>query len=647
MKKKETEKKTTTKKQDKNIETTKKATRKTTMKIKKDDKKSLKESRKEKALKEKTPKKVKTPKAKDKNKNRVFVYRENMTLKEVADGLGISPAQIIQKLFALGQLSTINTPLDKETVELIIVEGEYDVEFKLEAEVDSSRYDEVEEKDDPKDLKKRAPIITIMGHVDHGKTTLLDTIRKTNVAIGESGGITQHIGAYQVKRNNEYLTFVDTPGHAAFTEMRARGAEVTDIVILVVAADDGIKPQTKEAIDHAKAAKVPIIVAINKIDKPTAKVEQTKTKLSEIGIVPEEWGGKHQFVEISAKKGTNITKLLDTILLVAEMLELKANPNKLATGTVVEARLDKGRGPVITVIVKAGTLKRGDFLVIGNTYGKVRTLTNDKGETIKEAIPSQPVEITGIQDVPEAGDKFKVFKSEKEAKAASEIRLLRQKEKEQRQGRSLEAILKDNKEKNLNLIIKADVKGSIEAISNLLENIAIDDIKINIVSESVGSPSENDISLAITTNAIIIAFNTKTSASMKKLAKERDVEIRQYDVIYQIEDDIKLAVKGLLEPTFTEIVIGEAVVRDTFKIPKVGMVAGVYIKNGVARSKAHARIYRQNALIYKGKVSSLKHLKDDKKEVQQGLEAGVMVMGYNDFKVDDVIEFYELRKDEI
>ena len=573
-----------------------------------------------------------------KNKKEL-IYKNNMSISDIAKSLGLAPVEIIKKLMQLGVMANINMPLDKDTAELIAVELGYD--FKLEAEVDDSRYDEIVIKEDPKNLVKRAPIITIMGHVDHGKTTLIDAIKKTRIALGESGGITQHIAAYQVEKNNEVMTFIDTPGHAAFTEMRSRGAKVTDIVILVVAADDGIMPQTIEAIEHAKVAKVPIIVAINKIDKPNAKIEQIKTKLTEYGVQPEDWGGDNPVVEISAKHNKNIDKLLDTILMVADLHELKANPNTQASGTVIEARLDKGMGAVASLIVANGTLKVGDYLVIGKTYGKVRTIKNDFGKLIKTAIPSQPVEITGIQDVPLAGDKFMVFKDEKEAKLASQKRAEREKDGIDN-SKSLSALLASKDVKELNVIIKSDVMGSIEAIKNLLTKFNNDDFNINVVRSEAGAITEKDILLAETAKAFIIGFNVKPNNNIRNLSKERGVEIREYSVIYNIEEDIEKAQKGLLKQDLKEVIIGEAEVRDLFKIPKVGVIAGVFITSGLCKRNGFGRIIRDGVVVYQNKIGSLKHLKDDKKELKQGLEGGLTIENYQDYKVGDTIEFYEM-----
>ena len=578
-----------------------------------------------------------------KKENKKFIYKENMTLKEVASSLEMQPFEIIQKLLALGQMANINSVIDKDSAELIVLDTDY--KFCCEEEIRKNEMLGIDETDDPKDLVKRPAIITIMGHVDHGKTTLLDTIRKTNVVSGEFGGITQHIGAYQIKRNNEYITFIDTPGHAAFTEMRARGAEVTDIVVLVVAADDGIMPQTIESIDHAKAAKVPIIVAINKIDKPSAKPDQVMTKLSELGVVPDTWGGDYPFVEISAKAGKNIDELLDTILILAELKELKANPNKKAVGTVIEAKLDKGRGPVATVIIKSGTLNQGDYVLVGKTIGKVRTISNDKSEILKKATPSQAVEITGLSEVPNTGDRLRVFDCEKEAKLESVKLSEKEKAKDAKKINTLTDL--ENQDGILNLIIKADVKGSIEAINNLLSKLNIENLKINIVSTGVGAPTESDLNLAIASGSLVINFNVSPSAGIKKMAKEKNVELRSYNVIYQIEDDIKNALKGMLEPEYDKVVIGEAVVRDTFKLPKGIMIAGIYVTDGIVKRKAFAKVIRDDKIIYENKIASLKHLKDDKKELQAGLEGGLTIEGYNDFKIDDRLEIYELKEIEL
>lgn len=579
----------------------------------------------------------------------MFIYRPDMSVIDVAQGLGISNAAMIKKLMQLGLMTSVNEVIDRETIEIIALEEGFTV--KDEVITDVTRYDEFKIEDDPKELKKRPPIVTVMGHVDHGKTTLLDTIRKSRVVEGEAGGITQHIGAYQVVRNGEPITFIDTPGHAAFTEMRARGTKVTDIVILVVGADDGVQPQTIEAIDHARAAKVPIIVAVNKIDRVQANPERVMTDLSEKGLIPEEWGGDTPFVMISALKNQGIDKLLEMIQLISDLEEFKANPKRLARGTVIEASLDKGRGPVATLIVETGTLRIGDVIVVGNTYGKVRTMQDDLKNRFKEAIPSQPIEITGLDEVPEAGDIFMAFDDEKVTRQIASQRQSRQREGELKivKKRSLDNMLGDieSSDKELTVIIKADVQGSIEAIKGLLEKMDIDGFHVNVVRGSVGSITESDVTLANASDAIIIGFNVRPTSSVRKIADEQGVEIRLYSVIYRVAEDIESALKGMLDPTFEEIVTGQAEVRDTFKLSKVGTIAGCYVTDGVIKRNALVRIIRDGVVIYEGKLGSLKRFKDDAKEVRQGFECGLSVEKYDDIKVGDVIEASQMREVEV
>lgn len=566
-----------------------------------------------------------------------------MTLKDIADAINVVPAEIIVKAMSLNIVATINSSVDFDTCCLILLD--YGIDVKKE-NTDTKPSEEIKKVENPKNLVKRPPIITVMGHVDHGKTTLLDQIRKTKVALSESGGITQAIAAYQVERNGEKLTFIDTPGHAAFTEMRARGAKVTDIVILVVAADDGIKPQTIEAIDHAKAAKVPIIVAINKIDKPGVKIENIKTKLAELGLQPEEWGGDYPVVEISAKNNLNIDKLLDTILLVAELHELKANPNTLASGTVIEAKVEKGLGVVATLIIDNGTLKLGDCLVAGDAYGKVKLLKDDTGKAVKKAIPAQPINLVGLQEMPKAGDIFKVFSDEKEAKATAQNRHDRAGECA-KQTNSLENLFTSQGDKKvLNIILKSDVQGSIEAIKSLLAGLETEEFKVEFIREDVGVISEKDIVLAETAQAIIIGFNVRPTANIRSLAQERGVEIKQYSVIYHIEEDIINLLAGKTSKEQVEVIIGEARVQELFKVPKIGVVAGILVTSGLAKRNGYGRILRDGTVVYQNKIASLKHLKDDKKELKQGLEGGVMICNFNDYKVDDIIEFYEMKEEE-
>ncbi len=578
-------------------------------------------------------------------KEKKFIYKDNMKVSEVAEGLDISPAAIIKKLINLGIMSNVNQVLERDVVELIV--DDYGYTFEVEKITDLTRYDEIEINEDPKDLVSRPAIVTVMGHVDHGKTTLLDTIRKTRVAQGEAGGITQHIGAYQVKRKGSVITFIDTPGHAAFTEMRARGAKVTDIVILVVAADDGVMPQTIEAIDHAKAAKVPLIVAVNKIDKPTANPERVMTALSERGVLAEAWGGDVPFVNVSALKNQGIDDLLDVVELVAEIAELKANPNRLAIGTVIESRLDRGRGPVATIIIEQGTLKVGDNFVIGTTFGRIRTIHDDLGRQQKQAKPSQPVEITGLNDVPMAGDMLMVFPDERTARQIAEERAYRERENQLKgKRRTLDSLFGDMEaaEKELNLIIKVDVQGSTEALTGLLEKIDIEGFHCNIIRSNVGAITENDIILAEASNAIVIGFNVRPTAAVRALAEEKGIEIRLYSVIYKVQEDIIAALEGMLEPEMEEQIIGQAEVRNTFKISKIGTIAGCYVTDGVIERDSLVRVIRDSIVVYEGKLSSLKRFKDDARSVRAGYECGIGIQNYNDIKVGDIIEASKMKE---
>ena len=579
----------------------------------------------------------------------VVFFREGMNVSDLASAMNVSNALIIKKLMNMGMMTSINEVIDRDTIELICLEE--GVELQDEVITDVSRYDEMDFEEDPENLVPRPPIVTIMGHVDHGKTTLLDTIRNTKVAEGEAGGITQHIGAYQIDFENKKITFIDTPGHAAFTEMRARGAKVTDIVVLVVAADDGVMPQTKEAIDHAKSADVPLIVAINKIDRPSAKVEKIMSELSEKGLTPEEWGGDTPFVKISALKNENIESLLEMIILISEVRELKANPNKKARGNVIEARLDKGRGPLATMIVENGTLSVGDFIAVGNTYGKIRIMNNHLGESIKKAEPSTPVEITGLNEVPYAGDKFMVFDDEKTTKQIASDRKSRMRELElkKKAKSSLDMLLGDieTSEKELNLLIKANVNGSIEALRGLLEKIDFEGFHVNIIRADVGAISENDVSLASAANAIIIGFNVRPTSNVKNLANTEGVEIRLYSIIYRVQEDIENAIKGMLKPKFEEVVIGQAEVRETYKISKIGTIAGCYVTDGVIQKNSLARVLREGVVIYEGRLGSLKRFKDDVKEVKQNLECGLSIENFNDIKVGDIIEISTQKRIEV
>ena len=574
----------------------------------------------------------------------IILYKEGMTVGELSSSLGEPVGQIIKKLMGLGMMANINASLDFDTVEIIV--SDYNKTLKSETSRDEVNFEELEIIDDPKDLVERPPVITIMGHVDHGKTTLLDTIRKTNVASGEAGGITQAIGAYQIEYNGKKLTFIDTPGHAAFTEMRARGASVTDIVIIIVAADDGVMPQTKEAIDHAKAAGVPIIVAVNKIDKPTANVEKVLTEMSANGLQPEEWGGDIMFVNISAVTGEGIDDLLERILLLSEIGELKANPNRYASGTVIEAKLDKNSGVVANILVQNGTLRLGDPIVVGNIAGKVRTLKNDKGENLVEALPSMPVSITGLSESPSAGDKFMAFENEKKAKA---IATQRQKIEKERQNKPKTAISLDDLfnrveagEKEINVILKADVKGSEEAVKNSLLKLDVDGIKVNVIRSGIGGISESDVILADASNAIIIGFNIRPDHKVSETAKDKGIEIRYYDIIYKVVEDMEDALKGKLEPEFEEKILGTAEVRKLFKFSKVGTIAGSYVTSGVIKRNASSRIIRDGVVINDSTIATIAREKDQVREVKQGLECGITIDNFNDIKEGDVIEAYEL-----
>lgn len=588
----------------------------------------------------KTEQRISNIPQKDKNvsKDGVLVYKEGMTVADMATGLGKTIAQVVMKLMQLGIMANQNQSVDRETVELVALDFGY--ELKDEVVTDATRFDEftIEDKEDA--LMKRPPVVTIMGHVDHGKTTLLDYIRNSRVAAGEAGGITQHIGAYQVERKGEKITFIDTPGHAAFTEMRARGAQVTDIVVLVVAADDGVMPQTEEAISHAKAAKCPIIVAVNKCDKPSANPDRVMEELTHYDIIPESWGGSTPFVQISALKGMGVDDLLDVIQLTAEMMDLKANPSRLATGSVIEAELDKGRGPVATFLVQNGSLRVGDYVVCGDTYGRVRTMEDDRHIKYNESLPSMAVVVTGLDDVPFAGDKFMALSSEKEAREISEQRTSRTKDKlNAASKKTLEELFRSKDDaKELNLIVKADLQGSAEALKQSLEKIKVDDFKVNVIRCSVGAITDTDIILASASNAIVLGFNVRPTAAVRQTAAEKGVEIRLYSIIYKLLEDIEAALKGMLEPEYEEVVIGQAEVRNTFKISKVGTVAGCYVTDGVIQSNSLVRIIRDGIVVYEGKMASLKRFKDDAKEVKYGYECGITIENFNDIKEGDIIE---------
>ena len=574
----------------------------------------------------------------------VVLYKENMTIAELAKAMGVAASEIIKKLFSLGLMVNINSPISFENAEIIVLD--YGKELKKEETADVANFEQFEVNDKEEDLVPRPPVVTIMGHVDHGKTTLLDAIRKTNVAEGEAGGITQAISAYQVKYNDKLITFIDTPGHAAFTEMRARGASITDIVIIIVAADDGVMPQTREAIDHAKAANVPIIVAINKMDKPGANPDKVMNEMAEAGLMPEEWGGDIIFTKLSAITGEGISDLLENILLIADVNNYRANPNRYAMGTVVESRLNKHVGPVVTVLVQNGTLRLGDPIVVGTTFGKVRTLRNDKGEEITSALPSQPVEITGLNEVPSAGDRFMSFATEKEAKNIASVRKEQAKARENKAKTavSLDDLFAKIGEglKEINVIIKADVNGSAEAVKNSLQKIEVDGVKINVIRSTVGGITESDIVLAKASNALIIGFNVRPSKNIADKAKEEGVEIRFYNIIYKAVEEMEAAMKGMLDPEFEEKVLGNAEIRQIFKFSKVGNIAGCSVTDGVIRRDAQARVIRDGVVIYDGKIGSLQHEKDVVKEVKKGYECGITIDGFNDIKVGDVIEAYEM-----
>ncbi|HFC9196585.1 translation initiation factor IF-2 [Enterococcus lactis] len=579
----------------------------------------------------------------------VLEYTEGMNVADIAKKIHREPAEIIKKLFMLGVMVNQNQALDKDTIELLATDYGMEPQEKVQVDIaDIDKFFESEEVD-PDKLVSRPPVVTIMGHVDHGKTTLLDTLRHSRVTSGEAGGITQHIGAYQIDIDGKPITFLDTPGHAAFTSMRARGASITDITILVVAADDGVMPQTVEAINHAKAAGVPIIVAVNKIDKPGANPQHVMQELSEYELIPEAWGGETIFVEISAKFGQNIEELLEMILLVAEVEDLKADPTQRAIGTVIEARLDKGKGPVSTLLVQEGTLHVGDPIVVGNTYGRVRVMTNDLGRRDKEAGPATPVEITGLNDVPQAGDRFVVFEDEKTARAAGEERAKRAL-LENRAASSRVTLdnlfesLKEGELKEVNVIIKADVQGSAEALAASLKKIEVEGVRVKIVHSAVGAINESDVTLAAASNAIIIGFNVRPTPQAKAQAEAEEVDIRLHRIIYKAIDEIETAMKGMLDPEFEEKITGQMIVRETFKVSKVGTIAGAYVTEGYIRRDSGVRVIRDGIVIYEGQLASLKRFKDDVKEVKMGYECGAMIEKFNDIKVDDVIEGFIMEE---
>ena len=573
----------------------------------------------------------------------VIIFKDGMSVGDLARELNVSGTDIIKKLMTLGLMINLNQAIDFENAEIVALE--YNKTLKREETQDVSNFEEYEIVDDETLLVPRPPIVTIMGHVDHGKTTLLDYIRDSHIAAGEFGGITQHIGAYQIETNGNKITFIDTPGHAAFTEMRARGASVTDIVIIIVAADDGVMPQTKEAVEHALSAKVPIIVAVNKIDKPDANPERIRTEMAEINITPEEWGGNVPFIDISAQTGVGVDKLLETILAISEMSELKANPKRYAVGSVIESRQDKNVGGIASLLILNGTLRLGDPIVVGTTFGKVRTMKNDRGESILEAPPGLPVEITGLSENPSAGDKFMAFETEHEAKEIAEKRALHAKEnKYKKDVISLDDLFSkiNSGQKEINVILKADVRGSEEAVKNSLLKINVEGVKINVIRSGIGTITESDVVLANASNAIIIGFNVSPSNITKEIAKEYNVDIRLYTIIYKCIEEIELAMKGMLDPEFEEHVLGTAEIRKIFKFSKVGNIAGSYVTDGVIKNNANVRLIRDGVIVYDGQIHSIQREKDSVKEVKKGYECGITLDNFNDIKVGDILECYEM-----
>ena len=598
-------------------------------------KKGIKKTKKEDTRVANTP-----ARSEEQSEEKVLYFEDGMTVGDIADALGVGAAELIKKLMGLGIMAAQTQSIDRETTELLVLDYGFEVKDKIIT--DLTKFDQIDIVDDEKDLVERPPVVTVMGHVDHGKTTLLDTIRNAHVTEGEAGGITQHIGAYQVRKNGKLITFIDTPGHAAFTEMRARGAQATDITVLVVAADDGVMPQTREAIDHAKAAEVPIIVAVNKMDTPGANPDKVKQELTEFNLIPEEWGGDTIFCELSALQGQGVENLLEMIQLTAEINEYKANPNRLAIGTVIEAELDKGRGVVATLLVKNGTLRIGDVLACGNTYGKVRAMVDENNNRLEEALPSKAVEVTGLNDVPQAGDSFMVFSDEREARQISEERAHRAWEEEKGVGKSvnLNELFDelDQGLKELRIIVKGDTHGSIEALKASLEQIDVEGTKVQVIRASVGTITETDVTLALASRAIIIGFNVRPTSSVRDAAKDQGVDIRLYNIIYKALEEIELALTGMLDPEYEEVVTGQALVRDTFKISKVGTIAGCYVTNGTIERDSLVRVLREGIVVYEGQMASLKRFKDDVKVVREGFECGIMIEKFNDIKVDDIIE---------
>lgn len=577
--------------------------------------------------------------------NNVVLYKDKMTVKDLALALNVSDTDLIKKMFNMGLMININSSISFEDAEVICME--YKKELKKESSVDISNFEEYEIIDKESDLVPRAPVVTIMGHVDHGKTSLLDYIRNAHVASGEAGGITQAIGAYQVEINGNKITFIDTPGHAAFTEMRARGAKITDIVVIIVAADDGVMPQTKEAIDHAKSANVPIIVAINKIDKTTANVDKIMSEMSEYGLTPEEWGGDTIFVKLSAHTGENVDLLLESILALAEMEDLKANPNRYASGTVIESKLDKNKGVTASLLINNGTLRLGDPVVVGSSFGKVRTLKDSNGNDLISALPSTPVEITGLNVVPVAGDKFMAFETEKEARSIAEKRANAEKEKKYtKKAVSLEDLFEriESGHKEINIVLKTDVKGSEEAVKNALEKINVEGVKVTVIRSGVGTITESDVVLASASNAIIIGFNVVPSAKTKEAAKNYEVDIRLYNIIYKLVEEIESAMKGMLDPTYEEVTTGEAEIRQIFKFSKVGNIAGVHVTSGVIKNNSECKLIRDGVIITTSKIGSLQREKDQVKEVKSGYDCGITIENYSDIKVGDTIIAFEMKE---
>ena len=612
--------------------------RKDSAKIQKDEDLSLK---KKNIYKNKT----KLQSNKEVQESNVVIYKEGMSVADLATGIGVSASELVKKLIGMGLMISSNQAISFDDASIVVMD--YNKELTREETTDISNFEEYIVTDKEEDLRPRPAVVTIMGHVDHGKTTLLDYIRNSHVASGEAGGITQAIGAYQVEKNGRKITFIDTPGHAAFTEMRARGASVTDIVIIIVAADDGVMPQTKEAIDHAKAANVPIIVAINKIDKPNINIDKIMSELSELGLTPEEWGGDTIFVKISAHTGEGVDLLLDNINALSEVLELKANPNRYAMGSVIEARLDKNRGPVVTLLIQNGTLRLGDPIVVGTNHGKVRTLRDDTGREVLEAEPSKPVEVTGLEDVPVAGDKFMAFESEKEARSVAIKRKETEKSKRfAHKALSLEELFDSIKEgrKEINIVLKTDVKGSEEAVKNALLKINVEGVKVNVIRSGVGTITESDVVLANASNAIIIGFNVSPSASTKESAKNYEVEIRLYNIIYKLVEEIEAAMKGMLDPEYEEVVIGEAEVRQLFHFSKIGTIAGSHVTSGIVKVNTPCRVIRDGIVVTTSKIASLQREKDQAKEVKAGFDCGIVVEQFPDIKEGDIIEVFESRE---